>query len=125
MVKTVSRLWMRVQGLGVPLTLLVAVAAAAILWLIAIALGPWAVLFVAPSGLAFLTFFGAAFVSVIGTRSIFATTRGTKVFASYPIRFTAGDWIGHHRNSHCMSPKQQSVSHAGQFCALEHGPPTI
>jgi len=57
---------MHVQGLGVPLAFLVAIATAAILWLIAIALGAWAVLFVAPSGLVFLVFFGAAFVSAIG-----------------------------------------------------------
>jgi len=57
---------MAVQGLGVPRALLVAVATAALLWLIAIALGPWAVLFVAPSALVFLVFFGGAFVSAIG-----------------------------------------------------------
>ena len=72
----ISRLWMRVQGLGMPRALLVAVATAAILWLIAIALGPLAVLFVAPSGLVFLVFFGGAFVSAIGKSRFLSRAEG-------------------------------------------------
>jgi hypothetical protein len=92
MVNMVSRLWMRVQGLGVPLALLVAVATAAVLWLIAIALGPWAVLFVAPSGLVFLAFFGAAFVFAIGQSRFIPRAEGLRFLL--PILFALPLVIG-------------------------------
>jgi len=64
-VKIISRFWTGVQDLGALRGFLVAVLTAVVVWLIIIAVGPLAIVLAAPSGLFFLVFFGAAFVSAV------------------------------------------------------------
>ena len=74
--RVTTALWRSIQQLGLAPLVLIAVATAALIWLVAIALGAWAVLFLGPSVLVYLAVFGGAFVSAIGRLLLFGRAEG-------------------------------------------------